>query len=547
MTLTTVQKEIIEHGDHLFNERRPLLVHWQEIAENFYYDRADFTVSRGVGEDYAHGSFSSYASLARRELGNVLKAMLRSGDWYSMKPKDDSIKIDRETKAFIQWMTGLQRNAMYDPMAGFVRATSEADHDFVTFGNSPINCDFDLKGMHLTHKCCHLRDVVWSEQDNGMIGPVYRQIKMDARVLLKKFGDKLSANVKRDLEKAPFSKVNCRHMVVYRDEYDFEITGRKNHEFVSIIVDMDHQCILEQKSRSYKGYVIPRWFTVSGSQYARSMATDIILPDARTKQSIERVLLEAGEKAVDPPMIATHEVIRSDLGLYAGGVTWVDIEYDERLGEALRPVSQNMGGLPFGADMSSRYDSIIQEGMLLNKINLPTDMGTMTAYEVRKRMEQFMRAHMPLFEPVESEYNNQLLNEDFQILKAFGAFPSSMIPDSLSGVELEYTFQSPMKDINNDNKAKRFLEGAEILATAMQIDPAQKEQPNMDYIVRDVLLSLGWSGDWLSDIDKVEAVRAAIEQQMQQAAESEAIRNTAQAAGQAAPMVKAMGDVSRQS
>ena len=38
------------------------------------------------------------------------------------------------------------------------------------------------------------------------------------------------------------------------------------------------------------------------------------------------------------PEIAQTDMIKSDLELWEGGTTWVDAEYDERLGERLRPV-----------------------------------------------------------------------------------------------------------------------------------------------------------------------------------------------------------------
>ena len=47
-------------------------------------------------------------------------------------------------------------------------------------------------------------------------------------------------------------------------------------------------------------------------------------------------------------MIGVQEAIRSDIGLYAGGITYVDDVYDERAGEALRPINQDFSGLPFG-------------------------------------------------------------------------------------------------------------------------------------------------------------------------------------------------------
>ena len=46
-------KELIKQGDALFQKRLPLMSLWQEISENFYPERADFTAVRTLGEDFA--------------------------------------------------------------------------------------------------------------------------------------------------------------------------------------------------------------------------------------------------------------------------------------------------------------------------------------------------------------------------------------------------------------------------------------------------------------------------------------------------------------
>src|SRR3546814_11561861 len=98
-------------------------------------------------------------------------------------------------------------------------------------------------------------------------------------------------------------------------------------------------------------YIIPRWQTDSGSKYAYSPATVAALPDARLIQEMTYTLLNAGQIAVRPPLLATAEAIRSDIQYYEGGITWVDAAYDERLGDALRPINQKYDGIPLGLEM----------------------------------------------------------------------------------------------------------------------------------------------------------------------------------------------------
>ena len=46
------------------------------------------------------------------------------------------------------------------------------------------------------------------------------------------------------------------------------------------------------------------------------------LPDARLLQAMTYTLLEAGEKTTNPPMVVTKGAVRSDVSIFAGGLTW---------------------------------------------------------------------------------------------------------------------------------------------------------------------------------------------------------------------------------
>ena len=63
-------------GTKLF-DRGNLLTLWQEMAENFYAERADFTMVRTQGDELARNLMSSYPLVLRRDLGNSMSAMLR--------------------------------------------------------------------------------------------------------------------------------------------------------------------------------------------------------------------------------------------------------------------------------------------------------------------------------------------------------------------------------------------------------------------------------------------------------------------------------------
>lgn len=293
-------------------------------------------------------------------------------------------------------------------------------------------------------------------------------------------------------------------------------------------------------------YVIPRWRTIADSQYAWSPATGPGLADARTLQAVVRVLLEAGEKAVDPPLVAVEDALRSDAQIYAGGITFLEAEYDERMGPALRPLMQNPGaGMPAGLEMADRLSIALHVGFFLNKINLP-EQKDMTAYETQKRVEEFIRANTPLLTPIEDELNNAVCERTFEVLTAFQAFgdPAQM-PEELQRQTVRYEFVSPFRQMANEMDAMKFRIALETVTAAGQLDPVAPARLNLDAALPDALIASGVPGKWITGDKKMAAIRQTAAQQQAQQAEMAQAGQMAEIAGKAAPGVKAIADMSR--
>ena len=71
-------EELIQLADKLFEKQWPVMSLWQTLAEHFYPERADFTITRNVGQELADSLVDSYPVLVRRDLGNSFSAMLHS-------------------------------------------------------------------------------------------------------------------------------------------------------------------------------------------------------------------------------------------------------------------------------------------------------------------------------------------------------------------------------------------------------------------------------------------------------------------------------------
>jgi hypothetical protein len=225
----------------------------------------------------------------------------------------------------------------------------------------------------------------------------------------------------------------------------------------------------------------------------------IALPDARLLQSMTLTLLEAGEMATRPPLLAVGEAIRGDINVFAGGITRVDAAYDERMGDVLRPITQDKNGLPFGREMAADIRDMLSQAFYLNKLTLPPVTHEMTAFETAQRIQEYIRAALPLFEPLEDEYNGGLMEETFEILKSVGMFRSRPVPESISRANVQWKFRSPLHDAIERKQSGAFVETTQLLENAMQLDPTLANEIDLHVAFRDALVGVGAPAKWRRD------------------------------------------------
>lgn len=522
-------RDLVQQGDRLFSKRANLHSLWQELGLNFNPMRADFTAQYFLGEEFAAHLMTSRPLLAQRDLGNALSGMLRPRGtaWFRARTEDENVNQDAAAKQWLDAKSDVMRRVMYHNHSQFVRATKQGDSDFVLFGQCVITPEPNKYRDGILYRNWHLRDVAWCENPELIIDLVHRQWAIEARGYMGLFPKTAADAVRRTLDKDPYREIKCRHIVIPADDYDLaSYTGKKVNRqrfpFVSIYVDIENEVILEEVPRRRLGYVIPRWLTVSGSQYAHSPAAVAALPEARLLQRITLTLLEAGEKAVDPPMVASKEAIAGGVNLLAGGVTWIDEEYDEEVGKALKQAMDTPDGLNWGVDREERIAGLIAEAFYLNKITLPDlNQRDMTAFETQKRIEEYIRGALPLFEPMEVEYNGALCEETFNLCIDMNIFgPLDDMPPILGNREIRWQFESPLQAATERAKSQAFLESMNLLKIAFEADPGVRHDIDIRTSFREAVSGSGAPAKWIVPTEQADKARAAEQQQMamQQAA-----------------------------
>jgi hypothetical protein len=176
----------------------------------------------------------------------------------------------------------------------------EGDHDYATFGQCVPSVELNRFRTALLYRNWHLKDVVWRENQDGEIDFVARKWRVALSDLIRYFPKaELDAKIRSKAAKEPFAEIVVMHIVCemelydgdftmdgmypeadqesYRSGYQRRVRGRAKK--VSIFYDCEHDKPIEAKGIRTKIYVISRWQTVSGSQYAYSPATVAALPE----------------------------------------------------------------------------------------------------------------------------------------------------------------------------------------------------------------------------------------------------------------------------
>jgi hypothetical protein len=538
----TRAKELIDLGDRLFTAKAPLDSLNQEIAEQFCPDLAEFTTTLTLGEEFTSHLDDSYPQMLHRELSDAFSSMMRPRGkrWFRPTTLDDKLDAEVETSRFLEYLGDTIWRKLYDPKSKFIRATKEGDRFYSAFGQCVISVEEAPNRDHLYMRCHHLANCAWLENDIGEIDHLHRKERMTARKMKMAFGEKnIAPEVRTACEKEPGKEFSVRIIVMPSDEYDYtggdSKRGGKRLPFNVCYVDADNCKVLREGGLPDFSYVVPRWRTLSNSQYAFSPAAMTALPDARMQQTLARILMEAGEKMVDPPLIGVEEAVR-DVNISAGAMSWIDFAYDERLGEALRPL-EIKGDMRTGFAMRQDLREMLKGGFLVNKLNMPEPAKEMTAYEVAQRLEEHVRNLMPIFEPIEIEYNTRLLDKVFSVLKNMGVFDWGAMPETLMNADVSWAFESPLQEATSRLLVSKGQETLTAVMGAAQAGIVKALPIHPDAIVKDIIRGISGPSTWRKSDEEMAAEAEQMEQEQKMRATMAGAAQELATAGQVAEQV----------
>lgn len=539
--------ELIKRGDKRFANRQNLDSMRQEIALNFAPYLAEWTTPVILGQDYASHLIDGTPLLLAREFVGQIGAMLRPAgkQWFMHRHHDDDINNDRECREYLDWRSGQQMRIMTDRMTGFHRATKQADEFFGLFGDAVMSIDSSEQRDTIRIASWHTKDCTWAIGKENKPDTITRKEPTAARVVKSRFQqkiDKLDPKLVEMCEKDGEQTVDLRHEVIPADEYEayckpVHKVNRKDGWY-SVWIDATHRCVIRETWQKTFRYVIPRWVTLTGKAYAISPAATIALPDARLMQQQALAIMEAAEKQVNPPLIAYQDAIRGDVRL--DGITWVDRSYDERQGDPLRALELGKN-FQLGVESMMRTEHQLTRAFFLDRLRMPDTRNSKSTVEVQFLIDEYIRSALPLFAPMQVEYNDPMLAEIDAQIQLLGGYSMRDMPEKLQDAEFVFQWNNPLTDMLERQKAQMLSEVAQLGQAVAALEAAASQAPALQQtdnakMYRETIMGIG-AASWVIDereAKKKVAAGAEANAQREMMANAPAIADVVRSGAQAA-------------
>lgn len=507
---------------------------YQEIKELVRPDGGNFNRVTTPGQRTHDKVFDGCAINACEEFASGLHSYLSSPTdrWFELTVPGIQLADYPDAVAWLEEASE-QIYAVYcDPRSNFNPALHELYLDLGAFGTGVVLQEWNQDAGHIFFRNDNLSQFFFQENAMGRVDSVFQYFEMTARQIMEEY-DKDGLLGGTDLWKQvslPSNATKTFKLIrAVQPRYDraYGKLGVLNKPFSSYTVCESTQDVLRMSGYNEFPYAVTRWVKVGGETYGRGPASKC-MPDLMALQVMERTLLKAGQKAVDPPLVVPNDGFMEPISIAPGSLIFKE-PGTEKI-EAL----EFRGNLNFGLEQCNQKREYIKSCFHTEWFKRFRKTREQSATEVLDDRDEMLRFLAPMLGRQQTELLGPLVQRTYNILHDRGAFKPA--PDVLRKRRLEIVYLSPAARAQQGVKADRMARFMQDITPMLQIDPTVADGIIPDKVVTQYALARGVTRTILrsqKDIEAIRAERAKAKQaeQMTQAAEpvSKSLLNIAQA------------------
>lgn len=434
-------RELIERTcarfDTLDKDRSTWRSHWQECADYCKPRKRDIDTQETPGGKQHEKIYNSVAeqSLDIFAAGLQSGTMPESAKWLMPTLTNRKAAERPEYRAMLQEVADIFFQAL--SASNFQPEAHEACVDVGWCGTACVWMEEDAASI-FRFSNRPIAEYVLAEGKDGRVDTIIRKLTMKARQAQEDFQN--PGEVVRECMKnnEPDKDVVILHAVLPRKDRIPGLKDKRNMPWASLYIEQSKKELVEEGG--YQEFPALVWRASKGTTdvYGRSPAMKA-LADIKTLNTMERTVTRAGEKAVDPPILAPHQGITSPIQGSPNKVIWYQPEMG-RNGSGVEPMP---GGDPrIGLDLLARKEQAIRSAFFVDVFLMLESMeGQRTATEVLELKQEKLTILGSLLTR-QKEFLRALFERGLGILWRMGMLPPQVAELSRQGLDVE--FVSPL-------------------------------------------------------------------------------------------------------
>lgn len=499
--------EIIRRFDRLKGDRGTLEQNLQEVAERVIPRKSWVTVEYVKGQKRDPRMYDSTAVFANQYMASGLYAHLTPPNqrWFGLKAKNKALNDSENVRRWFMRVTRI----LHEELAAS-NYDNEINELYLDIGWCGTPCLEVKQGKEtlFNFKNHNISEYVIAENSEGKVDTVIRKFKYSARQAVQEWGKE---NLGEDVQKAYGDPKDIDkefefiHSINPREEHSNGFPAIKTRQpIASEYVDVKAKKMIKVDGYYEMPKMVPRWVKFSGDVYGRSQGM-FALPEIKSANFTEKQLQIALEKEVSPTILAPDDGFVGTVRTSANSIMYYRKSLQGRDKPEPFKTGANLDWVFKGAE---RKWTVIQKAFFNDLfVMLQEQTKTQTAFEIAERIEEKWSMIIAPVGRLNSELNNPMIRRIIGIAGRAGRLPP--VPPELVGQEYEIEYVSKLALALKILEVRSLTSGLDVMGGMLEFAPEMRDNWDTDKIARGVPERLGWSEDWIRDIDERDEMRQA--------------------------------------
>lgn len=509
-------KELKRRKDYISSGRTIWDAHAQEIVNYIAPDRQGFTSRRAEGEKtmsliYEETAIHASDLFARGVFDLMCNPATK---WFGVAAERRELNEKREAKIWLD----MYEVALY-AIVNKSNFYSEVQELFKDWGDFGTGCQYlgSTPRTIANFRNIHLGDVFFSEDSQGMVDTLYREMSWTARQIMQEFPDTASSEVEKAYKDNPEQKFELIHAVLPRQDLPTSNVipfnqGRKKDSksmpWASVYFETSKMSLLSESGYREFPFMVPRMRRAPGEVMGRGLGM-IALPGVKGLNRMEYDILRAGAKQVDPPLLLSNDAMINPLRRNPEAVNILRADtVKDKYAFLVSPNNLNYSDAKM--EQKRQMVRLIYFNDLLELVEGPDR----TAFEVAKLIERKLRLLGGSYGQLQAEYFNRMFDRLHNVVLESRYLPPP--PQVLWGQELKIDYLSPLARAQQQSASQGIVEAAGFVSQVMTFYPPIVDIADWDEAGRQVLESRGVSPKIILPPEEVAKMRQARAQEQQQ-------------------------------